>query len=63
MTEEEKQLISDAQYGTDEEANKAMEELRDKFDKSYGWCSDCDYLVVKESECCMNRNRDEETKD
>lgn len=63
MTEEEKQLIAIAQYGNDEDANKAITKLREVFDQSYGYCLDCDYLVVKESECCMNMNRDEETKD
>ncbi len=62
MTEEEKKLINTAQHSqNDTEAFNAMAELRKRFDESYGWCSDCDYLVVKESECCMNRNDNEET--
>lgn len=63
MTEEEKQLITIAQHGNDEDANKAITKLREEFDQSYGYCLDCDYLVVKDSECCMNVNKDEETKD
>ena len=36
-------------------ANKAMKELRDRFDKTYIWCLDCDGQVVKENDCCINR--------
>lgn len=39
----------------DKEASKAMRMLRTKFDKSYIWCYDCDGLVIKESECCLNK--------
>jgi len=34
-------------------ANAAMKELREKYDKSYGWCYDCDGLVVKKKDCCL----------
>ena len=37
----------------DEVANKAMKELRLKYDITYGWCEDCDGLVVKQKDCCM----------
>ena len=43
------------QHPEDSEANKAMKELRERFDKSYGWCSDCDGLVVKENDCCLKK--------
>jgi len=39
----------------DNVANKAMKELRERFDKTYGWCMDCDGLVCKEKDCCLNR--------
>jgi len=35
-------------------ANKAMEELRLRFDKTYMWCEDCDGLVIEEKYCCLN---------
>lgn len=54
MTEEEK-LIQIAQWSKDEsEQNKAMAELREKYDPTYGYCTDCDFLVVTEKECCMH---------
>ena len=33
----------------------ALKELRESFDKTYGWCMDCDGLVCKEKDCCLNR--------
>jgi len=39
----------------DDIANAAMNELRIRFGRTYGWCNDCDGLVCKESECCFNR--------
>lgn len=36
-------------------ANRAMKILRNKFDKTYGWCNDCDGLVIKKRYCCLNR--------
>ena len=63
MEEREKELIGLAQQGIDEEiASDAMVELRTKYDPTYFWCDDCDYAVVKESECCVNR-KDEELAD
>ena len=38
----------------DKVANAAMKDLRERFDSTYGWCMDCDGLVVKEKECCLN---------
>ena len=55
----ENELIEIAQaHPEDRVANAAMKELRERFDNSYGWCEDCDGLVVKEKDCCMNRIRD-----
>lgn len=55
MTKEEAELIWTAQYDRDEQkANDAMKQLKEKYDETYGFCNDCDGLVVKESECCMN---------
>lgn len=52
----ENELIALAeQHPDDNVANKAMKELREKFDKTYGWCEDCDGLVCKEKDCCLNR--------
>jgi hypothetical protein len=44
---------------SDEVANSAMKELRKNFDPTYMWCADCDGLVVKEKDCCMNRPVDD----
>ena len=49
----ESELIKIAETHPDETvAQKAMIELRKRFDKTYGWCVDCDGLVVKEKDCC-----------
>ena len=54
MTENE--LIATAeQHEDDEVANNAMNELRDRFDKTYFWCDECDGLVCKEKDCCLNK--------
>jgi hypothetical protein len=51
----EKELILTAeQHPNEETANKAMKELRSRFDKTYVWCNDCDGLVTKEKDCCLN---------
>jgi hypothetical protein len=56
----EAQLIRFAEMHPDDKvANKAMEELRERFDPTYMWCVDCDGLVVKQSECCMNKKYDD----
>lgn len=61
----ENELINLAQtHPSQSVANKAMKELRERFDPTYFWCVDCDGLVVKESECCLNRKiEDTETLD
>lgn len=52
----EAQLINIATWNQDDKiASEAMKELHLRFDKTYGWCQDCDGLVVKESECCLNQ--------
>ena len=56
----ESELISIAQcHESDDEASKAMRELRSIFDPSYIWCWHCDGLVVKEKNCCMNTRNDD----
>lgn len=47
----EAQLILIAEGPNDKEANKAMKELRERFDPAYVWCPDLDYAVVKLDEC------------
>lgn len=47
----EDQLIVIAEGPNDEKANKAMKELRERFDPAYVWCPDFDYAVVKLDEC------------
>jgi len=39
---------------SDEVAKAAMRRLRREYDGSYGWCRECDGLVVKEDHCCLN---------
>lgn len=51
----EMELVHIAESGDDKTSSLAMKLLREKFDKTYGWCSDCDFLVVKEKDCCLNR--------
>lgn len=52
----ENRLIIIAERNPDDKvSSEAMKELRERFDKSYGWCDDCDGLVVKEKDCCINR--------
>ena len=55
MTAEEQHLIVLANNAEDKIANKAMKELRERFDETYIWCLDCDCMVVKEKDCCLNR--------
>lgn len=51
----EAKLIQLATYHPDDEiANKAMLELRTLFDETYIWCDDCDGLVCKIKDCCLN---------
>ena len=49
------ELIKIAECGDDNDASLAMNELRNRFDKTYGWCEDCDFLVCKEKDCCLNK--------
>ncbi len=52
----ENELIDLATWHIDDAvANKAMAELRERFDSTYFWCTDCDGLVVKDKDCCLNR--------
>lgn len=54
FTEEEK-LIHIAQWDRDDDkAHKAMLELKEKFDPTYHYCSDCDDLVTTVAACCLN---------
>lgn len=54
-TEREEQLVLIAQSHPNElTANHAMRLLRKEYDKTYGWCEDCDGLVCKEKDCCIN---------
>ena len=42
-------------HADDNIANSAMKELRYRFDETYIWCQDCDGLVCKEKDCCLNK--------
>lgn len=56
MKAEEIRLCRIAEMDPDDaKANTAMKELRERFDSTYGWCNDCDGLVVKKKDCCLNR--------
>jgi hypothetical protein len=48
-------IIIAENHPDDTKSAEAMKELRERFDKTYGWCNDCDGLVCKEKDCCMNR--------
>jgi len=49
-------LIVIAQHEPDDVlANIAMKELREKYDPTYMWCEDCDGVVCKEKDCCLNQ--------
>lgn len=54
ISKTEQKLILLAERGGDMAAEFAMKRLRKEFDKSYGWCPDCDFLVCKEKDCCLN---------
>jgi hypothetical protein len=47
----EDELIELAENQNNDIANAAMNELRKRFDASYGWCPELDYAVVKREEC------------
>jgi hypothetical protein len=55
MTNNEEELVRIAQCGGDKQANAAMKKLRELYDPTYMWCGDCDELVCKFNECCLNR--------
>jgi len=51
----EQSLIRLAQeHPDDKTANTAMKQLRKLYDSTYVWCEDCDGLVTKSAECCLN---------
>ena len=50
-------LIWIAEQGDcDKNASEAMKQLREKYDKTYFWCWDCDGCVTTSQCCCMNVN-------
>ncbi len=52
----EEELVVIAQMSIDDNAaNYAMKMLREDYDKTYSWCDDCDGLVVKAKDCCLNK--------
>lgn len=51
----EQHLILLAETGNDDDAQSAMDILRSEYDPTYMWCAECDYLVVKEKDCCLNK--------
>ena len=52
---EERRLVITAEiHPNEDKAESAMKELREKYDKTYFWCWDCDGLVTKEKNCCLN---------
>lgn len=53
MSRIEEMLIHIAEYWCDDRANRAMKILRERYDKSYFWCADCDFLVTKN--CCNEK--------
>lgn len=56
MTQEEKDLLNIAQFDPNEGvAYEALKELQERFDPTYGYCMECDFLVCKAKDCCMNQ--------
>jgi len=55
MTVKEIKLGHTATFGNDEDANAAMDELR-QLNPTYHWCPDWDYMAIcdkdKEYDCC-----------
>jgi len=50
------QLVQTAQWHeNDDVANAAMARLRAEFDATYFFCHDCDGLVCKAVDCCLNQ--------
>lgn len=57
----ETELIQIAEQHIDDDmAKTAMQELRARFDPTYFWCDDCDGLVCKKSECCLERIKNDD---
>lgn len=48
-------LIKIAEQGDDKEATEAMILLRTLYDPTYIWCSECDYIVIKAGDCCLEQ--------
>lgn len=52
----ERLIVSIAQgHSDDKYANNAMKQLKERFDKTYMFCVDCDGLVTKEKDCCLTQ--------
>lgn len=49
----ENKLIKIAELDSTYRSSKAMNILRNYFDSTYKWCQDCDFMVVKEKDCCL----------
>lgn len=54
LTEEQKLKLIAETFPDDELANEAMNQLRTKFDETYFFCDECDGIVCKEKDCCLN---------
>lgn len=53
---EEDNLVKVATFHVEDEiANKAIKILRENFDSTYFFCTDCDGLVTTFKNCCLNR--------
>lgn len=51
-------LINIAETCPDDKiANEAMKILREEYDPTYMWCVECDGVVCKEKDCCINKNQ------
>lgn len=55
-SKEEMQLIKQSERAVGNTAASAIIELKKKFNKTYHWCSEWDYMVIcdsdKEFDCC-----------
>lgn len=43
------------QHPCDKISSISMQILRDDFDPTYFWCNECDGLVCREKDCCLNQ--------
>lgn len=50
-------------HSSDKIASRAMKVLRQRYDKTYGWCEDCDGVVCIKRDCCINRIEKEGVQD